>query len=81
LHAAGILGFFMSYLVPSLQSVFFERMEVFVVRTWLVRGPEFGLSVRIPRQHQQLYGSGRCLFPGSDGMVSFSSLYYDREIG
>jgi hypothetical protein len=51
-HAGAVLGFFTSYLLPLVQSVFFERLEAFVVCAGMVRGPEFRLSVNIPRRHQ-----------------------------
>jgi hypothetical protein len=74
-HAGVVLGFFTSYLLPSVQAVFFERLEAFGVRAGMVRGPEFRLSVKIPRRHQTtLQASGGCLSPGNHGIVSFSSL-------
>ncbi len=51
-HAGVVLGFFTSYLLPSVQSVFFERLEAFVVCAGMVRGPEFRLSVKILRRRQ-----------------------------
>jgi hypothetical protein len=39
-------------LLPSVQSVFFERLEAFVVYAGIVRGPALRLSVKIPRRHQ-----------------------------
>jgi hypothetical protein len=56
LYAGVVLGFLTSYLLPSVQSVFFKRLEAFVVCAGMVRGPECRLSVKFRGGTKQLYG-------------------------
>ena len=71
LHAGAILVFFTSYLLPSVQSVCFRTSGSLrrLRRDGSWSGvPLIGKNTKAAPNSST--GSGRCLFPGNDGMVS-----------